>query len=90
MKFVKDFRNKLLDKIVLIYPEDMQPKIRKFFNWYDKVNDNFIKPTLLGITSFWVFTRVKTRVGEDIYFVLLVIIILLLRQINKTLREILG
>lgn len=71
----------------------LNEKEQKFFRNIKKYlldigYNKILKPILIGIATFWIFNKLKTRLGlEDTIFIILIVIILYLRSISTKLGE---
>lgn len=64
---------------------------KKVKKWVSNFFKNWVTPIALTMSAFYIFTRIKTRVGiEDTFFIFMVLILVSLRGINQKLAELLG
>lgn len=76
-----DSMDKRLEKIIKDLPYNEKEIIRniktKMFKAYE-----FVKPIVMGLALFWIFYRIKARVGfEEAFFILGIMIVIFLRII---------
>ena len=87
-------QDKLSEKLREMF-KSLSPKEESFFLNLDKkfrkFTKNIIRPIAFAITTFWVFGRIKERVSYDeIIYILLVVQVLMLRNVNRNLKEMFG
>jgi len=77
-----DFLDKKFEEIISAMPEKQQVWARKFKLFYFSIIEKYVKPFLISISMFYVFYRIKARIGmEESIFVLLIIVVIMLRQL---------
>lgn len=91
---IAKIQDKLSDKLRDMLKE-LNPKEQAFFLNLDKkfrkFTKNILSPILFAFATFFIFTRIKNRVGYDeAIFIVLVVQVLLLRNLNRTIREVFG
>lgn len=91
MKFLDDWKEKYFQKQLSKLPPELRPMAVKLNNILTSFINNFVKPVSIAIGLFYIFNRIKLRVGyPDAFYILGVVIIIWLRSINDNLRKLFG
>lgn len=85
----------IMDKMDNLFNNKINNLSEKEQIFFKKLKDNlfniynsFIKPILISIFLFWLFTKIKNIVGiQEAIFIQLTIIIIFLRLINSKLKS---
>lgn len=87
MSIRKRLENKF-EAVLVDLPEKDQKIFRTLkkvmVDWYEK----YVMPIALGLATFWIFSRLKTRLGlEDTLFIIAVVIIIYLKGMAKNIGK---
>lgn len=88
MKFMKKLEDKVFNKITKGSSGKELVVLKKVRKVFTDFMDNFIKPITIGIGTFYIFNRIRTKYGvEQVYFIVAVLIIILLRNLNRSINK---
>lgn len=74
----------------------LTPKEQQFFKNIKKYGldigwEKVLKPIAIGVTTFWIFTKINDTYGlEKTVFIILIIVMLYLRSISSSLSKLVG